>query len=98
MRSVLALVLILLAAPVATARAENDPPEKEPRAAIAQTVVESEAPEQPEIQLAEVELPSHEESAPADAPATQDMPSRGSFWWLVGVIVVAGVILAVLLD
>ena len=99
MRSILALVLILLVAPVAAARAENDPPEKEPRAAIARTVADSAAPAQPEMVVTEIELPSREAAiAEADAPATQDMPSRGSFWWLVGVIVVAGVILAVLLD
>ena len=97
MRSALALVLILLATSVATARAENDPPEKELRASVVQTGADSVAPAQPEVQLREVEIPSREAAA-ADAPATQDMPSRGSFWWLVGVIVVAGVILAVLLD
>ena len=37
-----------------------------------------------------------ERAAPADAAAAQLGP-RGSFWWVVGVIVVAGVILAVIL-
>ena len=97
MRSILALVLILLAAAVGTARAENTPPEKELRATLAQTVVESAAPAAPQMLLTEVPLPSRE-AATADALATQDMPARGSFWWLVGAIVVAGLILVVILD
>jgi hypothetical protein len=98
MRSVLALVLILLVAPVAAARAETDPSEKEPVAAIAQTLVEEPAaPAQPELVVGEVEIPSRAEAA-AETPAAQDMPRRGSFWWMVGVIVVAGVILYVLVG
>jgi hypothetical protein len=95
MRVVIALVLLLIAAP--HARAEGPVPEKEVRPTIAQTVTEADAPALPQLLLSEVELPAY--SAAVDAPVTtQEMPRRGSFWWLVGVIVVAGVILAVLLD
>ena len=38
-----------------------------------------------------------ERNTTAAADAGQ-FPARGSFWWLVGVIVVAGVILVLLLD
>ena len=91
MRFVIALVLLLVAAPLA--RAESSLPEKEVRPTIAQTEVEVRAPTQPELKVAKLKA-----EAPAPAPATQDMPKRGSFLWLVGVIVVAGVILAVILD
>jgi hypothetical protein len=46
------------------------------------------------VQLKEISL--EKRAAPDDAAVAQ-LPQRGSFWWLVGVIVVAGVILAVLL-
>ena len=95
MRVVIALVLLFLAAP--HARAESPVPEKEVRPAIARMAVEPSAPAQPPLVLTEVKLPGYSEAV-ASATAPQDMPRRGSFWWLVGVIVVAGVILAVLLD
>jgi hypothetical protein len=94
MRIVVALVLLLVAAP--RARAESSVPDKEVRPAIARTVLEPGAPVGPPLVLTEVKLPAYGEAV-ASAAATQDMPQRGSFWWLVGVIVVAGVILAVLL-
>ena len=90
MRFVVALVLLLVAAPLA--RAESSLPEKEVKPAIAQTEVEVKAPTQPALKVAKVKA-----EAPAPAATTQEMPRRGSFLWLVGVIVVAGVILAVLL-
>ena len=95
MRIVTALVLILLAAPLTPARAENVPGEKEPRSAIARTA--GAAPAAPSMVVTQVKIPSYE-AALAEALAAQDMPRRGSFWWLVGVIVVAGVILAVLVS
>ena len=97
MRFVIALVLTLLLAPVAAARAEEGTPEKDLRPTIAQTVVEATAPAQPTVALTQVKIPRLD-AAEANALATQEMPRRGSFWWLVGVIVVAGVILAVVLD
>lgn len=106
MRFVIALVLILLVVPVAAARADTDPSEKVPTATLAETGAETAEAEtlageveplQPEMLVGEVEIPS-QERASAEATATQDMPRRGSFWWLVGVIVVAGVILAVLVS
>ena len=95
MRVVIALVLLLLAAP--HARADGSVPEKEVRPEIARTAVESEAPAQPRLLLGQVKLPEYS-AAVAGTVATQEMPRRGSFWWLVGVIVVAGIILAVLVD
>lgn len=53
----------------------------------------AEPPAAGELRLTEVQLRS--EALSDDAMAAQ--PSRGSFWWYVGVIVVAGVILAVVL-
>ena len=97
MRFVTALVLILLAAPLAPARAENTPPEKDPRPAVVRTAVEAAAPLAPGMVVGQVKIPSYE-AALANALAGQEMPRRGSFWWLVGVLVVAGVILAVLVG
>jgi hypothetical protein len=90
MRFVIALVLLLVAAPLA--RAESSLPEKEVRPELARTEVEVKAPTQPELKVAKVKA-----EAPAAATATQEMPRRGSFLWLVGVIVVAIVIAAVIL-
>jgi hypothetical protein len=53
-----------------------------------------EAPEAPELQLDPVQARKIEVTDEAEAA---QWPQRGSFWWLVGVIVVAGVLLAVLL-
>jgi hypothetical protein len=47
-----------------------------------------------ELQVTRVAV---EERAPAREANAAQFPARGSFWWLVGVIVVAGVILAVVL-
>ena len=97
MRFVMGLALILLAAPLAPARAENAHPEKDPRPAVVLTAIEATAPVAPPMVASQVKIPSYE-AALEKALAAQDMPSRGSFWWLVGVIVVAGVILALLVD
>ena len=95
MRSALCLLaLSLLVAPVASA-AEPNVPEEAPVPA-ATVDVPTEQPEAAPMHLQEIRVEERTHAAPA-ADAAQ-MPARGSFWWLVGVIVVAGVILAVLLD
>lgn len=92
MRVVIALVLLLLSTPLA--RAEERKPEEEVKPTVAR--VEQRKPAAPDVELSEAKVQESRESK-ADAAATQEMPRRGSFWWLVGVIVVAGIILAVLL-
>ena len=94
MRVLLALLLLLLAVPAARAD-EGKAEDPEVKASVA--VVAEEAPDAPDLKLEEVKVP---EARPAESAAadTQEMPRRGSFWWLVGVIVVAGIILAVVLD
>jgi hypothetical protein len=94
MRSALSLLaLSLLVAPAAGAT-EMTVAEEAPVPAV--TVdTPSEQPEAAPMHLQEIQLEERTNAAPA-ADAAQ-MPARGSFWWLVGVIVVAGVILAVLL-
>lgn len=88
---ILALLTLLLSAPALSATV-NDPadlavPEVVP------TVVEAAPAADAAMQLGEVSL--EERTATSDeAPAAQLGP-RGSFWWIVGVIVVAGIILAV---
>jgi hypothetical protein len=91
-RLVLSFLLLFLAVPAASA-SETKPAE----AAVPEVVprVTADAPADAGLQLTKVQL---EERAPAeDAAVAQDMPARGSFWWVVGAIVVAGVILAVVL-
>lgn len=96
MRFVVALVLLMLAAP--TVRADNSTPaEASVRPEVVQPAVSSDAPTPPDLVLEEVRI-VEQRTAPNEAAVVQDMPRRGSFWWLVGVIVVAGVILAVLVD
>jgi hypothetical protein len=73
-----------------TARAEVAAlPEPTTSAALAE-----EAPAAAELRLDAVRV---EQKQMADEADAAQWPRRGSFWWLVGVIVVAGVILAVLL-
>ena len=95
MRVIIALILLLIAAP--RARAETPLATTEVRPEIAQAAVEAKAPKQPVLVLSQVKLPEYGAAATSVA-APQEMPQRGSFWWLVGVIVVAGVIVALLLD
>lgn len=87
------MLLVLLAAPALSASDTEPTEEVVPRIVEAPAAVT--APEQsPEMHLEEVVI--RESVASEDAAAAQLGP-RGSFWWVVGVIVVAGVILAVLL-
>lgn len=92
MRFVIALVLLVLAAPVASATERNGEADraKEPRAEVVESRVN-----EPEMRLDRI---VREEVKKDESPAdVQDMPRRGSFWWLVGAIVIAGVILAIVL-
>lgn len=92
MRSAIAIVLVMLAAPIAGAtEKENVKPERPERV---EPVLAEQATEAPELILTPIVA---EERSTADDAVVQDMPQRGSFWWVVGAIVVAGVILAVLL-
>ncbi len=88
----LAFAIALLAAPAA-ARADAAPPAEPAGVAAVQPSLATPAPPAPEMKLKEVRV----EEAQQDRDADVATPQRGSFWWLVGVIVVAGVILAVLL-
>jgi len=90
---ILTLSLSLLAAP--TLGATEVPAADEPRPAAVATEAARPAPAPEEaMRLREVQV----EPRPASADeAAAQLPARGSFWWLVGVIVVAGVILAVVL-
>ena len=95
MRVPFALALLLTAAPALHAT-ETDPPPTDEPAVVQPAVVEVEAPAA-DLEIAPaVEL----ERAAAEQPsaeAVQDMPQRGSFLWVVGAIVVAGIILALVL-
>lgn len=87
-----ALALALLAVPAA-ARAEAAPPAAPAAVQPAVTSAAVQAPQAPEMKLQEVQVKDAAQHRDAAAPSLQ----RGSFWWLVGVIVVAGVILAIVL-
>ena len=87
----LPLALSLLAFPVA-ASAEGRPTEA-PNAAVVQPTVAVEATRAPEMKLKEIKLQERQQ----DRAVAADPFARGSFWWLVGVVVVAGVVLALVL-
>jgi hypothetical protein len=93
MRAILpsALLALVVAAPLSAS--ENEPAPPEPLPAVIEEPT-AERPPVPAMNLQEIQV--EERSAAPDAEVAQ-VPRRGSFWWLVGVIVVAGVILAVLL-
>ena len=95
MRTILALVAVLLAAPLSGAAQEfTQVPPLAPRAPVTEMV--STAPAEAQLVQEPVRDEAHETRT---APARRDQfAQRGSFWWLVGVIVVAAVLIAVLLD
>lgn len=93
MRGVIALALALSAAPIAAAAAEPEDRPARDDEKVQPTITEH-APQAPEMQLAPIVI---EKRAPVEDSAVQEMPARGSFWWIVGAIVVAGIILAVVL-
>lgn len=93
MRLVIAFALVLLAAPVAAA-AETEDDKARDAEKVQPSVTEMATDTEAEMQLAPVVI---EDRAPAEEAAVQEMPRRGSFWWIVGAIVVAGLILAVIL-
>lgn len=96
MRIVLAVVALLLAAPL-SASAQAAPYSNDPQLRVPSTeLAPAAAPEAQPIATAPARAESRSE-APRDDRRDQ-IAQRGSFWWLVGVIVVAGVLLAVLLD
>jgi hypothetical protein len=92
-RPALVLSALLLAASTLSATETKPAKEAVPEARLA--VEEEKAPPvAPELKLAKVDV---KETAPATESAPAQLGERGSFWWIVGVIVVAGVILAVVL-
>ncbi len=99
MRHVLALLAaVLLAALPAPAAAQSfveaAPAVSVPAAPVPVTDVVATAPAQQE----KVQESARAESLARDLRDDRQLAQRGSFWWLVGVIVIAGVLLAVLLD
>lgn len=93
MRLVIAFALVLLTAPIAAATETDDDKARDAekvQPSVTQVATDTEA----DMQLAPIVV---EDRAPAEEAAVQEMPRRGSFWWIVGAIVVAGIILAVIL-
>ena len=90
----LALLAVFVAAPALSATEAL--PMDDLRTELAPAVVaEVEAVPDAGIHLTEIQI--EERAAPADDAAAAQLGPRGSFWWVVGVIVVAGVILALVL-
>ena len=88
------LMLVLTVFLAASPLSATDPSPAGAPADVVPTVVEARAPgADAGMRLEAVRL---EERASDDAMAAQLGP-RGGFWWMVGVVVVAGVILAVVL-
>jgi hypothetical protein len=98
MRSVLVLVALLLAAPFAALAQEahlSTAPAPQLRAPTTEAA-SSAAPVAQEVATEPIRAESREEAPREDR--RDQFARRGSFWWLVGVIVVAAVIVSVLLD
>ena len=91
-RPALVLSALLLAASPLAATETKPAVEAVPEARVA--IEEKAEPAAPELDLEKVEA---RETAPSETAAPAQLGERGSFWWIVGVIVVAGVILAVVL-
>ena len=94
MRSFLPTLLLSLAIAAPLAATEVETPAEAPVPTVAVDAVE-EVADPPAMHLEEIQVEERNTVAAADAA---QFPARGSFWWLVGVIVVAGVILVLLLD
>jgi hypothetical protein len=94
MRSFLPTLLLSLAIAAPLAATEVDVPETAPVPTVA-VEAPAEAADAPVMHLEEIQVEQRNTIAAADAA---QFPARGSFWWLVGVIVVAGLILVLLLD
>ncbi|HEX2189595.1 MAG TPA: hypothetical protein VHG51_11885 [Longimicrobiaceae bacterium] len=99
MRLVLALLaaVLLAALPAPAAAFESTDPAPAaaaPSAPAPATELAATAPAQGET----VRESARAESLTRELREERQIAQRGSFWWLVGVIVVAGVLLAVLLD
>lgn len=92
MRIVLVFAALLLAAPLSATSGGSGP--AEPRAPSTELASTS-APAALELAVAPAES---RRTSSAEARRDQTWPQRGSFWWMVGVIVVAGVILMVVAD
>jgi hypothetical protein len=95
MRFALVLVALLVAAPVAHAQQNLAPANVAPAPETQRIPERAAAPEWTRPAVAELERAEFQQDA--DAPAALAQPTRTSWWWLVGAIVVAGVILAVIL-
>lgn len=85
-------LFVLLAAPALSAT-EADPLESVPDA-VPTVVAEVEVDTDSRMHLTEISLEERTETGEA---AAAQLGPRGSFWWIVGAVVVAGVILAVIL-
>lgn len=90
---ILSLLVLLLTAPALSAT-ENAPADAFVPEAVPNVVAEPAPDAGAAMHLSEIHL--EERTATSDVAAAQLGP-RGGFWWIVGVIVVAGVILAVVL-
>ena len=91
-RPALVLSALLLAASPLVATETKPAIEAVPEAHVA--VEEKTAPVAPEVKITKAEA---RETAPSETAAPAQLGERGGCWWIVGVIVVAGVILAVVL-
>lgn len=69
----------------------------DPRQEVPAEEVSATAPALPEIPAVAPRLADEQRAAPDAGEIVADPFTRGSFWWYVGIIVVAGVVLAVVL-
>lgn len=95
MRNVLVVLLSAVLSSTAYAQTAQPVDIRAPEAPAREVVAERTVTEEETTTAKEVERVQHEERASDDAVAERPFP-RGSFWWYVGIIVVAAVIIAVI--
>lgn len=96
MRSILVLAALLLAAPFSVLAQEAHFSTAPQLRAPTTEMASSTAPAEQEVATQPVRAESREEARREDR--RDQFAQRGSFWWLVGVIVVAAILITVILD
>lgn len=96
MRSILVLLALLLTAPFSALAQEAHFSSAPQLRAPTTEVASSAAPATQEVATQPIRAEAREEASREER--RDQFARRGSFWWLVGVIVVAAVIVSVLLD
>jgi hypothetical protein len=98
MRTLVAVMLMLAIPTFATAQQADDPVDINPVVEMERsTTAASSAPAAVDADASATDVEVQTREAPVEDAATMQDPATRQWWWLVGAIVVGGIILAVLL-